>query len=127
MDYKEQSKMYWKMIVTLQRLLQTQYQRESDLMDQLQQCTCPENNPKYQYDENHEPVETETYDTHYIPLATVLQSCRSDLQRQVASYYYDHRLDSYLSHTKTAHKVFGDDDPNGRQKVYSIIKTIVKN
>ena len=50
MDYKEQSKMYWKMIVTLQRLLQTQYQRESDLMYQLQQCTCPENNPKYQYE-----------------------------------------------------------------------------
>jgi len=119
---EQDKKLYWKMIQTLQGLLIQQYQRELELMDQLEQCDNP---IKVQIEESDQPLDQPIYETNYIPMADILNHCTTKLQRQVATYFYDHRLDTYNSYSKTSERVYGD-DPNGRQKVYSIVQTIAK-
>ena len=119
---KQDKKMYWKIIQTLQNLLYEQFQRESDLMDQLDQLPNP---IKVQIEESDQPVDQPIYETNYIPMAKVLQHCNTKLQRQVATYFYDHRLDTYNSYSKTSERVYPGDQ-HGRQKVYSIVQTITK-
>ena len=119
---KQDKKMYWKIIQTLQNLLYEQFQRESDLMDQLDQLPNP---IKVQIEESDQPVDQPIYDTNYVPMAKVLQHCNTKLQRQVATYFYDHRLDTYNSYSKTSERVYPG-DKHGRQKVYSIVQTITK-
>ena len=119
---KQDKKMYWKIIQTLQGLLYVQYQRESDLMDQLNRLPS---NIKVQIEESDQPVDQSIYDTNYIPMAKVQQHCKTKLQRQVATYFFDHRLDTYNSYSKTSERVYPGDE-HGRQKVYSIVQTITK-
>ena len=119
---KQDKKMYWKIIQTLQGLLYVQYQRESDLMDQLNRLPS---NIKVQIEESDQPVDQSIYDTNYIPMAKVQQHCKTKLQRQVATYFFDHRLDTYNSYSKTSERVYPGDQ-HGRQKVYSIVQTITK-
>ena len=119
---KQDKKMYWKIIQTLQNLLYEQFQRESDLMDQLNQLPNP---IKVQIEESDQPIDQPIYDTNYIPMAKVQQHCKTKLQRQVATYFFDHRLDTYNSYGKTSERVYPG-DKHGRQKVYSIVQTITK-
>ena len=119
---KQDKKMYWKIIQTLQGLLYEQFQRESDLMDQLNQLPNP---IKVQIEESDQPVDQPIYETNYIPMAKVQQHCKTKLQRQVATYFFDHRLDTYNSYGKTSERVYPG-DKYGRQKVYSIVQTIGK-
>ena len=119
---KQDKKMYWKIIQTLQNLLYEQFQRESDLMDQLDQLPNP---IKVQIEESDQPVDQPIYETNYIPMAKVQQHCKTKLQRQVATYFFDHRLDTYNSYGKTSERVYPG-DKHGRQKVYSIVQTITK-
>mgnify|MGYP003113734872 FL=1 len=119
---KQDKKMYWKIIQTLQNLLYEQFQRESDLMDQLNQLPNP---IKVQIEESDQPVDQPIYETNYIPMAKVQQHCKTKLQRQVATYFFDHRLDTYNSYGKTSERVYPG-DKHGRQKVYSIVQTITK-
>ena len=119
---KQDKKMYWKIIQTLQGLLYVQYKRESDLMDQLNRLPS---NIKVQIEESDQPVDQSIYDTNYIPMAKVQQHCKTKLQRQVATYFFDHRLDTYNSYSKTSERVYPGDE-HGRQKVYSIVQTITK-
>ena len=119
---KQDKKMYWKIIQTLQNLLYEQFQRESDLMDQLNQLPNP---IKVQIEESDQPVDQPIYESNYVPMAKVLQHCKTKLQRQVATYFFDHRLDTYNSYSKTSERVYPGDQ-HGRQKVYSIVQTIVK-
>ena len=119
---KQDKKMYWKIIQTLQNLLYEQFQRESDLMDQLNQLPNP---IKVQIEESDQPVDQPIYETNYIPMAKVQQHCKTKLQRQVATYFFDHRLDTYNSYSKTSERVYPGDQ-HGRQKVYSIVQTITK-
>ena len=119
---KQDKKMYWKIIQTLQNLLYEQFQRESDLMDQLNQLPNP---IKVQIEESDQPVDQPIYETNYIPMAKVQQHCKTKLQRQVATYFFDHRLDTYNSYSKTSERVYPG-DKHGRQKVYSIVQTITK-
>jgi len=119
---KQDKKMYWKIIQTLQGLLYVQYKRESDLMDQLNQLPNP---IKVQIEESDQPVDQPIYETNYIPMAKVQQHCKTKLQRQVATYFFDHRLDTYNSYSKTSERVYPGDQ-HGRQKVYSIVQTITK-
>ena len=125
---EQDKKLYWKMIQTLQGLLYVQYERESDLMDQLNRFPSNTNGEviKVQIEESDIPLDQPIHETHYIPMAEILSHCTTKLQRQVATYFYDHRLDTYNSYSKTSKRVYGD-DPNGRQKVYSIVQTIVKD
>ena len=58
-----------------------------------------------------------------IHLNTIIDACKTDLQRQVVKFYYDKELDSYGSFQKTANWIFPD-DKNGRQKVRSILNTV---
>ena len=119
---KQDKKMYWKIIQTLQGLLYVQYKRESDLMDQLNRLPS---NIKVQIEESDQPLDQPNYDTYYIPMSEVLQHCNTKLQRQVATYFFDHRLDTYNSYSKTSERVYPGDE-HGRQKVYSIVQTITK-
>ena len=119
---KQDKKMYWKIIQTLQNLLYQQFQRESDLMDQLNQLPNP---IKVQIEESDQPVDQPIYESNYVPMAKVLQHCKTKLQRQVATYFFDHRLDTYNSYSKTSERVYPGDQ-HGRQKVYSIVQTITK-
>ena len=119
---KQDKKMYWKIIQTLQNLLYEQFQRESDLMDQLNQLPNP---IKVQIEESDQPVDQPIYESNYVPMAKVLQHCKTKLQRQVATYFFDHRLDTYNSYSKTSERVYPGDQ-HGRQKVYSIVQTITK-
>ena len=59
-----------------------------------------------------------------IQLDDILKLCRTDLQRTVAKFYYDPTIkESYGSYQGTANYVYPGDS-KGRQKVYSIIKSI---
>ena len=122
---QQDKKMYWKIIQTLKGLLYEQYQRESDLMDQLNRLPSNTNGEviKVQIEESDQPVDQTIYDTNYVPMAKVLQHCKTKLQRQVATYFFDHRLDTYNSYSKTSERVYPGDQ-HGRQKVYSIVQTI---
>jgi len=122
-ELEQDHRLAWTMIRTLQQLLYNQHKRESELMDELERLPS---NIKVQIEETDQPLDQPIYETNYIPMAEILNHCTTKLQRQVATYFYDHRLDTYNSYSKTSKRVYGD-DPNGRQKVYSIVQTIVKN
>ena len=69
---EQDKKLYWKMIQTLQGLLIQQYQRELELMDQLEQCDNP---IKVQIEESDQPLDQPIYETNYIPMAEILNHC----------------------------------------------------
>ncbi|NDE29959.1 MAG: hypothetical protein EB076_07750 [Flavobacteriia bacterium] len=82
-------------------------------------------NIKVQIEESDQPVDQPIYESNYVPMAEILKHCKTKLQRQVATYFFDHRLDTYNSYGKTSERVYPGDQ-HGRQKVYSIVQTIVK-
>jgi len=67
------------------------------------------------------PVVADDLDLPEVPLNDILSLCKTDTQREVASYYYDQKLDCYNSFQKTADAV-----SKSRQSVYGIIITIQK-
>ena len=121
-ELEKDKKLTWKMIRKLQHLLYEQFERESDLMDQLNRLPS---NIKVQIEESDQPVDQPIYESNYVPMAVILKHCKTKLQRQVATYFFDHRLDTYNSYSKTSERVYPGDQ-HGRQKVYSIVQTITK-
>ena len=60
-----------------------------------------------------------------IKLETIIDACKTDLQKQVVKFYYDKKLDSYGSKQKVANWLYPG-DKHGRQKVNQILNTIAK-
>ena len=79
--------------------------------------------------QDYEDIQYRTYKDYEstapsIQLDDILKICRTDLQRTVAKFYYDPTIkESYGSYQGTANYVYPGDS-KGRQKVYSIIKSI---
>ena len=72
----------------------------------------------------YEVWESSTPTVQKIGLDDILKLCKTNLQRTVAKFYYDQNIkESYGSYQGTANYVYPGDS-KGRQKVYSIIKSI---
>lgn len=70
-------------------------------------------------------VEQVARSTKQLSLDKILLFCKTENQKEIAKLYYNKSLNCYNSFQKVA-DIYYPGDPNGRQKVYSTIQTIIK-